>query len=259
VSSAALALAAAILHALWNLMLACSRDVLAATAVALGSSIVLATPFAVLTWGVEREAVPCSGSRAAASSAPCSSSRGWSRWARPDRPRGPGGCYTSGTTFHLLDEMGARRPFLLKGPVMSTTYEKERTLQRQIAGEVESALPGVEVLAVELAGPARFTVFVDHAGGVDHALCARVTDVLREYLREYAVDVSSPGLERPLRKPEHFRNAVGRKISLRTPERKRLQGEVVDAGETSVVVRTGDDTVEIPYDQVVRGNLVYEK
>ena len=141
---------------------------------------------------------------------------------------------------------------------MSVTYEKEQTLQRQIGREVETALPGVEVLAVELSGPDRFTVFVDHANGVDHALCARVTDVLREYLREYAVDVSSPGLERPLRKPEHFRNAVGRTVTLRTPERKRLKGEIVTAGERSVVVQTGADTVEIPYDQVVRGNLVHE-
>jgi drug/metabolite transporter (DMT)-like permease len=60
VSSAALGLAlgAAILHALWNLLLAGSRDVLAATAVALGSSLVAAAPFAVLTWRVEREAIP---------------------------------------------------------------------------------------------------------------------------------------------------------------------------------------------------------
>ena len=141
---------------------------------------------------------------------------------------------------------------------MSATYEKERTLTKQIEREVQTALPGVEVLAVELQNPERFTVFVDHAEGVDHALCARVTDVLRDYLREYAVEVSSPGIERPLRKPEHFRNAIGRKVALRTPERKRLKGEIVGAGEQSVVIRSGEHTIEIPYDQVVRGNLVYE-
>jgi ribosome maturation factor RimP len=141
---------------------------------------------------------------------------------------------------------------------MSATFEKEQTLQRQIGREVESALPGVEVLAVELSGTDRFTVFVDHADGVDHALCARVTDVLREYLRDYAIDVSSPGIDRPLRKADHFRNAIGRRVVLRTPERKRLRGEIVSAGERSVVVQSGDDTVEIPYDQIVRGNLMSE-
>ena len=53
-----LALGAAVLHALWNLLLAGSRDVLAATAVALGSSLVVALPFAIATWGIEREAIP---------------------------------------------------------------------------------------------------------------------------------------------------------------------------------------------------------
>jgi ribosome maturation factor RimP len=141
---------------------------------------------------------------------------------------------------------------------VSATHEKEKTLQAQIEREVGTALPGLEVLAVELSAPDRFTVFVDHPEGVDHALCARVTDVLRPYLREYAIDVSSPGIERPLRTPAHFRSAVGRKVALRTEERKKkLQGEVVSAGERTVTVRTGSESLEIPYDAIVRGNLVY--
>ena len=140
---------------------------------------------------------------------------------------------------------------------MSTTWEKERSLQRQIAAQVEPALPGVEVLAVELSAPHRFTVFVDHPEGVDHALCGRVTAVLREYLREYGVEVSSPGIERPLRKPEHFASAVGREVAVRAHGSKRLRGEVVSAGERTVTIQTGGDAVEIPYDQIVRGNLLY--
>ena len=72
------------------------------------------------------------------------------------------------------------------------------------------------MLALELSGSERFTVFVDHPQGVDHALCARVTDVLRDYLRQYSVEVSSPGIERPLRKPEHFARVVGRTVAVRT-------------------------------------------
>ena len=114
------------------------------------------------------------------------------------------------------------------------------------------------MLAVELNGPDRFTVFVDHPGGVDHALCERVTDVLRDYLREYSVGVSSPGFERPLRTPQHFRNVVGRRVTLRTPGRKRLRGEVVDADDRSVTVHTDSENIEVPYGDIVRGNLVYE-
>src|SRR5215213_644818 len=110
---------------------------------------------------------------------------------------------------------------------MAATHDKERQLTREIAPKVEGALPGAEVLAVELTSPDRFTVYVDHTQGVDHALCERVTNILRDYLREYSVDVSSPGIERPLRKPSHFRNVVGRRVALRTNSRNRLRGEVV--------------------------------
>jgi ribosome maturation factor RimP len=143
---------------------------------------------------------------------------------------------------------------------LTHVHEKERSLQRDIAGRVESAFPEVEVLAVELNGPERFTVFIDRVGtGVDHALCERVTDVLRDYLREYTVDVSSPGVERPLRKPQHFRNIVGRKVQLRTGERRRLRGEVVDADDRTVTVRTENEAVEVPYDAILRGNLIEER
>ena len=140
---------------------------------------------------------------------------------------------------------------------MAATHEKERQLTREIAPKIEGAIPGTEVLAVELTSPERFTVFVDHVQGVDHALCKRVTSVLSEYLREYSVDVSSPGLERPLRTPSHFRNVVGRRVALRTKERNRLRGEVVAADEGKVTVKTDtDSSVDIPYDAIVRGNLI---
>jgi ribosome maturation factor RimP len=141
---------------------------------------------------------------------------------------------------------------------MGATHDKERELTREITPKVEGALPGTEVLAVELTSPERFTVYVDHVGGVDHALCERVTNVLRDYLREYSVDVSSPGVERPLRKQAHFRNAVGRRVALRPSERNRLRGEVVAVGERSVTVQTDGESVDIPYDSIVRGNLIEE-
>jgi ribosome maturation factor RimP len=142
---------------------------------------------------------------------------------------------------------------------MANARDREKTLEREIAQAVEPAVPGAEVLAVELTGPERFTVFVDHPRGVDHELCARVTEVLRSYLDRYTVDVSSPGFQRPLRKPAHFANAVGRRVALRTPERKRLRGEVVAAGERAVTLRAGDGDIEIPYDHIIRGNLIDER
>jgi len=143
-----------------------------------------------------------------------------------------------------------------------STHTKEQELQRAITRQVEGDLPGVEVLAVELSGVDRFTVYVDHPQGVDHTLCERVTGVLRDYLREYTVDVSSPGIERPLRKPAHFRNVIGRRVALRTDDRSRIRGEVVTAGERSVRVEPdGQDGAEqeIPYERIVRANVIDEK
>ncbi len=139
---------------------------------------------------------------------------------------------------------------------MPTTLEKEQQLQKEIAPRVDRDLPGVDVLAVELLTPSRFRVYVDRPEGVDHALCAQVTDVLRDFLREYSVEVSSPGLDRPLRRQEHFEAAVGRRVKLRTAGR-RLSGEVLSAGEQSVKVAASDGAeTEIPYPEIVRANLI---
>jgi ribosome maturation factor RimP len=157
--------------------------------------------------------------------------------------------------------MGARRPFFLEIEMATNVYEKERTLTRDVVRRVEEALPGVEVLAVELTGPERFCVYIDHAEGVDHALCERVTDVLRDYLRDFSVDVSSPGIERPLRTREHFAGVV-RRVSLRSSAeiagRKRFRGEVTGTRERAVTVAVDGAEVDIPYEDIVRGNLIDE-
>ena len=145
---------------------------------------------------------------------------------------------------------------------MAHAHDREKSLTREITQTVEPALPGIEVLAVELAGPERFTVYVDHPSGVDHALCERVTNVLRGYLDRFTVDVSSPGFDRPLRKPAHFANVVGRRVAIRTADeiggRKRFRGALVGAGDRAATVRTTEGEVDIPYDAIVRGNLIYE-
>jgi ribosome maturation factor RimP len=141
--------------------------------------------------------------------------------------------------------------------VATAQREKERQLQREVTQLVERALPGVDVLALELTGKERFCVFVDHAKGVDHALCERVTNVLRSYLDEYSVEVSSPGLNRPLRTRAHFERAVGRTVRVKT-ETGRAKGEVLSAGERTVQIRADAEATDIPYDAIVRANLIDE-
>jgi ribosome maturation factor RimP len=141
--------------------------------------------------------------------------------------------------------------------VASAQQQKERELQREVSRLVEGAVPGVEVLALELSGKDRFCVYVDHAAGVDHALCERVTNVLRNYLDDYTVEVSSPGFDRPLRTQAHFARAVGRNVRVKT-ESGRARGRVVSADERSVRIENGAEPADIPYDEIVRANLIDE-
>ena len=145
---------------------------------------------------------------------------------------------------------------------MSATYTRERTLQDEIAPAVERGLPGVEVLAVELVSPSRFCVYVDHPNGVDHGLCAEVTRLLDAYRSDYTIDVSSPGPERPVRKPEHFEAAIGKRVAVRTDRpiegRNRFKGELQSAGDGAVVLLLAGEPepLRIPYDTIVRANII---
>ncbi|HEX4518454.1 MAG TPA: hypothetical protein VH063_02625 [Gaiellaceae bacterium] len=136
--------------------------------------------------------------------------------------------------------------------------EKEKQLYREVSRTVTTAIPGVEVLALEVTGKERFCVYVDQPGGVDHALCERVSGILRPYSDRYAIEVSSPGPEPPLRTREHFQAVVGHQVRLKTSDQK-LRGEVTAAGERSFQLSKGTgEPVDIPYDAIVRANLIDE-
>jgi len=147
---------------------------------------------------------------------------------------------------------------------MTTTHTRERALQDEIAPAVERRLPEVEVLAVELLSPSRFCVYIDHPRGVDHRLCEQVTYLLDDYRSDFTIDVSSPGPERPLRKPAHFAAALGRRVAVRTGSpvagRNRLRGEVVEAADDAVTLEVAGEPapLSIPYDAIVRANLIDE-
>lgn len=144
---------------------------------------------------------------------------------------------------------------------MTTAYAREQTLSEEIAPSVERTVPGVEVLAVELVSPSRLRVYIDHPNGVDHQLCANVTDTLRSYLDRYSIEVSSPGPDRPLRTQSHFVAVSGERVAVRTKDdvrgRNRFRGEVVAADEDAVTLSVnGSEPLRIPYDAIVRANLI---
>ena len=133
-------------------------------------------------------------------------------------------------------------------------------LHTDIEQRLASAEPGVEVLAAERVGAERVRLFIDHPDGVSLELCERVTGHLRDLLFDYALEVSSPGPERPLTKPDHFRRFVGRRARLRLREprdgHRTYTGELVGASEEEVTVAAEDGLVAIPYTEINRSNLL---
>ena len=108
----------------------------------------------------------------------------------------------------------------------------------------------------------RLRLTIDHPNGVDLNLCERVTHHLREVLVDYGLEVSSPGPQRPLTKPEHFRRFLGRRARVRTREakdgHKSFTGELLGATEQEVTVAADTGVVSIPYSEINRSYLVEE-
>ena len=136
------------------------------------------------------------------------------------------------------------------------------SLQTDIEQRLATTEPDVEVLACEDAGRERLRLFIDHPNGVDLALCERVTNHLRDLLAVYSLEVSSPGPERPLSKPDHFRRFLGRRarVRLREPRdgHKSFTGELVGASDEEVTVAADTGVVTIPYSENNRSNLLPE-
>jgi ribosome maturation factor RimP len=132
-------------------------------------------------------------------------------------------------------------------------------LTSDIEARLAAGAPDVEVLLVEISGET-MRLFIDHPDGVTFAHCEQVTHLLGDYREQYAIEVSSPGEDRPLTKPQHFRRFLGRRAKLRLREErdghKNLTGELVGASEREVTIAAGEGVVSIPYDQIARSNLV---
>ena len=135
------------------------------------------------------------------------------------------------------------------------------TIQADIEARLAAAEPDVEVLLAEVVGGKLVRLFIDHPDGVSLALCERVTHLFPDIREQYALEVSSPGTERPLSKPEHFRRYVGRRARVRTrgalPDgRKNVSGELLDASDAEVTVAADTGVVSIPYTDIHRSNLL---
>ena len=139
-------------------------------------------------------------------------------------------------------------------------FMQTTALTHDIEQRLASAEPEVELLAVENVGAERLRLFIDHPRGVDLALCERVTNHLSDLLVDYGLEVSSPGPERPLTKPEHFRRFLGRRARVRLREardgHKTVTGELVGASDEEITVAASDGVMTILYSEIARSNLL---
>jgi ribosome maturation factor RimP len=135
-----------------------------------------------------------------------------------------------------------------------------RTIQEDIEQRLSGVEPEVEVLLAEVVGGRLVRLFIDHPEGVSLALCERVTGHLPDIREKYALEVSSPGVERPLTKPEHFRRFVGRRARVRTRSdhdgRRSFSGELLEATDTAVTVAADTGVVSLAYEDIHRSNLL---
>jgi ribosome maturation factor RimP len=135
-------------------------------------------------------------------------------------------------------------------------------IQADIEARLSEAEPDVEVLLAEVVGGDLVRLFIDHPEGVSLDLCERVTGHLAPIREHYALEVSSPGIERPLSKPEHFRRYVGRRARVRTrgrhDGRRSFSGELLGATDDEVTVAADTGVVSIAYADIHRSNLLGE-
>lgn len=130
---------------------------------------------------------------------------------------------------------------------------------------------GMELIEVEYRRESHgwvLRLFIDQPDGVTVDDCAGVSQVVGDFMdvsdliqNRYHLEVSSPGLNRPLRKPEHFQNYIGKIIELRTSvpldQRRRFKGVLTAAASGTISLDCRGKVVSIPMQFVERARLCY--
>ena len=137
---------------------------------------------------------------------------------------------------------------------------------------VDQEVEGVELVILEEAGSRRqriLRLYVDHPDGVTHDICARISGAVARVLDQadaidgaYTLEVSSPGIERPLRTRSHFEAQLGKKVYVKTRvpvEGSRVwQGTLLEVGTDEIVVQEAGREAKIPLGEIGSAHLIYE-
>lgn len=152
--------------------------------------------------------------------------------------------------------MGVRRPVEI---VADKAEQLAASLRLEVVDVEFRREPGGRILRV----------FIDKPGGVTLDDCQALSRQLSQWLDEvdliadsYNLEVSSPGIERPLTKPRDFVRFAGHRVHVRTfgpiDGRRNFKGELLGLEEEAVVLRLDDGDVQIPMEQVAKARLMAE-
>lgn len=154
---------------------------------------------------------------------------------------------------------------------MGKSRKEIEEIVSRIAGAIAGDL-GIELVDVEYVKEGRdywLRVFIDKPGGVTLNDCEAVSVPLSDALDEadpipgpYSLEVSSPGVERPLKRIEDYIRFAGRTVRLRTfgpiDGRRNWKGELIGVEEDRVKIVVDGATFLIPFESIARANLVAE-
>ncbi|MBL4674220.1 MAG: ribosome maturation factor RimP [Arenicella sp.] len=128
---------------------------------------------------------------------------------------------------------------------------------------------GLELVAVELSGgdTSIVRIYIDTPNGITVEDCTKasrqfsaILDVEDPISNQYTLEVSSPGMDRPLAKPLHFKAVVGQQVKIKMTTlvngRRRFTGELIEATEEFAVVEVDGEQSELPYSDMDRARLV---
>ncbi len=143
-----------------------------------------------------------------------------------------------------------------------------RDLLQEIIGPVVAA-EGLDLEELELAQAgkhSRLRVIVDSDDGVDLDHCADVSRIISRELDDrdvmgaspYTLEVSSPGVSRPLTKPRHWSRAVGRLVRVQFHDGRDLTGRVLSANEVTVILDVDGATHDVAYDDIRKAKVQVE-
>ena len=155
---------------------------------------------------------------------------------------------------------------------METEIQKQIRQQLEQLAEALVASEGMELVDLEYRRQGRrwmLRLFIDKDGGVTLDDCANISRELGDLLdvkdvipQAYVLEVSSPGLNRRLRKKEDFSRFAGQKVRLRLVApidgRKKIVGELEGVEDESVIVATPEGRCSIALKDIAKANLIYE-